>query len=269
MIIDCRKSRERYTAILKERIAGLSVEPCLVIIQIGNRPDSDSFIIAKKNFALKTGIKEIHVQLSEDVSESDVLDEIKKYNISNEVHGIIVQLPLPKNLNKEKIINSIDPKKDVDGLTPDTLFTPATARGIKELLDFYNINLSGKKVTVVGQSDLVGKPIAQMCRFNNATVTVCDSKTEDVSSKTKSADILIVAIGKPNFIDEKYISKGQIVIDVGMTRYNERFTGDVDLEKVKDIVEMITPVPGGVGQMTALALFENLVDACYNAPNQS
>ncbi|HEY9583624.1 MAG TPA: bifunctional 5,10-methylenetetrahydrofolate dehydrogenase/5,10-methenyltetrahydrofolate cyclohydrolase [Candidatus Paceibacterota bacterium] len=263
-ILDGRKAREHYIYILKNRIDKLAFKPCLTIIQIGSRADSDSFISAKKSFAQKMNIKEIHEKMPENVTQEEVIKIIKKYNKDKSVNGIIVQLPLPKHLDAGEIINNIDNKKDVDGLTSKTKFTPATARGIKELLDFYKINLKNKKVTVLGQSDLVGKPVSEMCRKEGAIVTVCDSKTEDVPKKTKKADIIIVAIGKPKSINENYIKKDQIVIDVGITREGEKLYGDVDFERVKDIASAITPVPGGVGQMTVLALFENLIDACYN-----
>ncbi len=264
-LLDGRKAREAYMSKLIERVKKLSFVPCLVIIQVGERADSDAFIKAKKSFAQKIGAKEIHVQLDEKVTQKEVLDHIEKYNNDDSVHGIIVQLPLPPHLDPEIIIDAIRPHKDTDGLTPSTVFMPATARGIKDLLNFYKINLSGQKVTVVGQSKLVGKPIAKMCEVEGAVVTMCDSKTEGVKEKTRGADIVIVAIGKPHFIGPEYISNGQIVIDVGITRTESGLQGDVDFEKVKEIVGMITPVPGGVGQMTVLALFENLIDACYSA----
>lgn len=267
-LIDGKLARKSYTEALIERIKSLSFIPCLVIIQIGNRADSDSYIKAKKAFAQKIGAKEIHIQLDEKVNQEEVLSIIKKYNNDKTVQGIIVQLPLPLHLNSEIIINSIDPKKDVDGLTPNTLFMPATARGVSQLFDFYNIDLNNKKVTVLGRSKLVGTPIAEMCRKRRAIVTVCHSKTENIEEKAKSADILIVAIGKAKHINREYVKEGQIVIDVGISRQSDNtLSGDVDFDNVKDVVGMISPVPGGVGQMTVLALFENLVDACYNANN--
>lgn len=277
-LLDGKIVREQSIPLLIEKIKGLSFVPCLVIIQIGNRPDSDAFIRAKKSFAKKIGVNEMHIQLDEKVTQDEVLSIIREYNNDKDVHGIIVQLPLPIHLNSETIIDSIDPKKDVDGLTPfnmkrlvdghDEAIIPATARGIRQLLKFYNIDLFGKKVTVVGRSTLVGKPIALMCLNENATVTVCHSRTSNLEEETRSADILIIAIGKPNFIGKKHIKEGQILIDVGISRQSDgTLTGDVNFEEVKDIVEMITPVPGGVGQMTVLALFENLSDLCYNVSN--
>ncbi len=267
-LLDGKKSREHYTSLLIERVKRLSLSPCLNIIQIGNHPDSDAYVRAKKSFAEKIGVKVVHIRLDDKINQDELLDIIKKCNQDNSIQGIIIQLPLPSYLNTELILESVNPNKDVDGLTCDTKFMPATARGVKELFKFYKIELFNKKVTVVGRSKLVGTPIANMCHEEGARVLVCHSQTENIPEKTKSADILIVAIGKPNFIDEKYISKNQIVIDVGITRHiEEGLMGDIDFNKVKDIVGMITPVPGGVGQMTVLALFENLVDACYNVSN--
>jgi methylenetetrahydrofolate dehydrogenase (NADP+)/methenyltetrahydrofolate cyclohydrolase len=279
-ILDGKLVREQSLPILIERIKNLSFVPCLAIIQVGNRPDSDAFIRAKKSFATKLGIKNIHIQLDEKIEQDKVLEVINKYNGDSEVIGIIVQLPLPIHLNSEIIIDAISPSKDVDGLTPlnikrlvdghDEAIIPATARGIRQLLKFYNIDLFGKKVTVVGRSTLVGKPIALMCLNENATVTVCHSKTQNLEEETKKADVLIVAIGKPNFIDRNHIRKGQIVIDVGISRQlDNSLTGDVNYEEIKDMVDMITPVPGGVGQMTVLAVFENLVDLCYYRNNSN
>jgi methylenetetrahydrofolate dehydrogenase (NADP+) / methenyltetrahydrofolate cyclohydrolase len=264
-LLDGRKAREYYVSIIIERIKKLPVTPCLVIIQVGDRLDSDAFIKAKKSFAKKIGAKEIHEKFPINVSEEEIIKLIKKYNEDSDVHGIIVQLPLPDHLNRDQIINTIKVEKDTDGLRDFTKTMPATARGVKELLGFYNISIKGKKVTVMGRSKLVGGPIAKMIEEEGGIVTVCHKHSENNEEKSRSAEILIVAIGDPKFINEKYVNKDQIVIDVGITREGERLVGDVDFEKVKDIVKMITPVPGGVGQMTVLALFENLVDACYNA----
>ena len=266
-LLDGKVAREHYVARLQERISQLPFSPCLAIIQVGDRADSNIYIKGKKAFTEKIGAKVIHTKLDEKVTKEEVTNLIKEYNADKNIHGIIVQLPLPAHLDPQEIIEEIDPTKDTDGMTANTKSIPATARGVRDLLEFYKISLKDKKVTVVGQSRLVGKPISEMCKKEGAIVTSCDSKTENLSEKTKAADILIVAIGKPKFFDQTYISEGQIVIDVGITRNPDGTTvaGDVDYESVKDIVGAITPVPGGVGQMTVLALFENLIDACYNS----
>jgi methylenetetrahydrofolate dehydrogenase (NADP+) / methenyltetrahydrofolate cyclohydrolase len=266
ILLDGKTARAHYSSLLEKRIKGLSFVPCLVILQVGNREDSDSYIKAKKFFAQKIGVKEIHVSFDENINQEELVEAIKKYNADDSAQGIIIQLPLPSHINTETILNLIDPKKDIDGLNCATKFLPATARGIKELIKFYKIELAGKKVTVVGRSKLVGEPTAKMCHEEGAIVTVCHSKTENMTQKTKGADILIVAIGKSNFIGKEYVKEGQIVIDVGITRHNDgKLVGDVNFDEVKDIVQMITPVPGGVGQMTVLGLFENLIDACYDS----
>lgn len=273
LLLDGKKAREHYTPLLIERVKQLSFKPCLVIIQVGNRADSEAFVKGKKAFAREIGVEERHIQLDEKVSQSEVLEVIKECNTDSTVQGIIVQLPLPLHLNPETVIDSINPHKDVDGLTPlntqrlihghEEAIVPATARGIRQLCEFYKIELFGKKVTVVGRSTLVGKPVALMCLNENATVTICHSKTADLERETQNSDVLIVAIGKARFIGKKHVKEGQIVIDVGITRQDSgELSGDVNFNEVKDIVQTITPVPGGVGQMTVLALFENLIDAC-------
>lgn|SRR5574343_209715 len=262
ILLDGRVAKAHYTDILIEKINKMAQPPCLLILQVGNRPDSDSFIRSKKLFAKKIGANEIHINLNNEISQNEIIEIIEKYNKDEGVQGIIVQLPLPAHLNPDEIINKIGKNKDVDGLVTGSSFTPATARGILQLFDFYKIDLNNKKVTILGRSRLVGTPIANACRGRGAIVTVCHSGTENNEEKTKSADIVISAIGKAKLIDSKYLSQGQIVIDVGINRLDDKIVGDVDFDNVKDIVSMITPVPGGVGQMTVLALFENLMDAC-------
>lgn len=262
-LIDGRIARAHYLTSLVERIKGLSFVPCLVIIQVGKLPDSDVYIRAKKLLAQKIGVKEIHIELPETVTQEEMLSLIQKYNEDNDVHGIIVQLPLPAHLDSKTVINAIDTKKEVDGYKGALI--PATARGVQELFEFYKIGLKGKKVTMVGSSELVGKPIAVMAEKEGAHVTLCNSKTVDLKSATLAADILIIAIGRPLFITREYTHDKQIVIDVGITRTEHgKVVGDVDFQDVAEHVAMITPVPGGVGQMTVLALFENLIDACYS-----
>ena len=264
-ILDGKVVRETLLPILINKVERLSFLPHLVIIQVGNREDSTAFIRAKKIFANKIGVKETHIIFSENILEKDFINEVKKYSDDNGVHGIIVQLPLPDHIDSNKVIEKINPEKDVDGLTKNATCISATARGIRELLQFYNIELNNKKVAIIGRSKLVGIPIAMMCKEENAFVTVCHSKTKNIKELTKKARILIVAIGKPHLINRDFINKKQIVIDVGINRMPDgKLAGDVDFEDIKNSVAMITPVPGGVGAMTVLALFENLIDLCYN-----
>jgi methylenetetrahydrofolate dehydrogenase (NADP+) / methenyltetrahydrofolate cyclohydrolase len=273
-ILDGRIVRMDRITSLQKKIAALAHPPRLIIIQVGDRADSTAFINAKKALAKELGIVEIHLQLPAFISEKEVIDQVHAFNQDPKVTGIIVQLPLPAQMNADNVIATIDPKKDVDGLTPLNLqelkadehtVIPATARGIKELLEYYRIPLQGKHVTIIGKSKIVGSPIATMCRAEGALVTACDRSTSDLVTETKKADIIIVAAGQPKLITAEHVSPGQVIIDVGITRSAKAgLVGDVDFESVKDIVGAITPVPGGVGQMTALALFENLVDLSLN-----
>ena len=270
-IIDGRKVRDARMLDLIKRVQSLSRVPTLAIIQVGDRPDSTAFIRAKKAFAKKVGVLERHIQLRESSSQDEITAVIKKFNTDSVVTGIIVQLPLPNGIDRDVVIDTIDPCKDADGLTSTNVKQwlegrgdvpiPATARGIRELLGHYNIELAGKEVVVVGRSMLVGRPIAQMCMNANATVTVCHSKTLDLKAETLKGDIIISATGHPRLIGAGHVKKGQIVIDVGITK-NEKgeLVGDVDFDAIKNIVSAVSPVPGGVGPMTVLGLFENVLD---------
>ena len=275
-IIDGRIVRDSIILDLKERFSTLLHVPTLAIIQVGDRPDSTAFIRAKKSFAQKIGVNETHIKVDETISEKELVAIIKRCNKDASIHGIIVQLPLPLHIERDTIIDAIDPHKDADGLTAintkrwlegrEDGVMPATARGIRELFHYYKIDLFGKPVTVVGRSMLVGKPIAAMCLNENATVTVCHSKTPNLAEETTKADILIVAAGKPNLIQAQHVKKGAVVIDVGITRVTaDSLTGDVDFDSVKEVAGAMSPVPGGVGPMTVCALFENLFDLCKAA----
>jgi methylenetetrahydrofolate dehydrogenase (NADP+)/methenyltetrahydrofolate cyclohydrolase len=182
-------------------------------------------------------------------------------NQDESVHGIIIQLPLPSNLDPAEITNLVNSEKDVDGLSENSPFMPATARGVLNLLDYYDLSVEQKKITVMGRSKLVGSPIQSTLLERGALVNVVHSETKNPKDITRSADILIVAIGKPGLIDETYIKEGQVVVDVGITMKDGKILGDVDFEKVKDIVSAISPVPGGVGPLTVASLFQNLNEA--------
>jgi methylenetetrahydrofolate dehydrogenase (NADP+)/methenyltetrahydrofolate cyclohydrolase len=265
---------------LSAKIKTLSVQPTLAVIQIGDKADSTSYIKAKKAFGEKIGARVLHEVLSEKVTVSEVVALIQKYNADNSVHGIIVQLPLPVHLDQHTILEVIDPKKDVDGLTSthtqelwedgSSIVLPATTRGILALLDCYHIPVEGKKVVIVGRSVLVGKPTALAFLNRNATVTICHRGTKNLEEETRRADILIVAIGKAHFITKDFVREGQVVIDVGINTVADgklqeeagkrKLVGDVDFENVSKIVSAVSPVPGGVGAMTVASLFENLLD---------
>ena len=267
---------ERFKLISK--VIGTVLE--LAIIQVGDRADSASYIKGKMTFANKVGVMAQHIHLAEDIAQEALIQQIQKLNVNPAVKGIIIQLPLPAHIDRDIVINAIDPCKDIDGLTaiqvmhlsegrPDAI-VPATARGVMDLLSFYKINPKGKKITVVGRSALVGRPLAQLFKNAGATVTVAHSKTTDLVTETRSADILVVAVGKSGLIRKEHVKPGQIIIDVGINRSKEskKIVGDVDFEAVSSVIGptgAITPVPGGVGPMTVLALFENLADVCKSS----
>ena len=271
ILLSGKEVRESLIRGLKEKIGRFQKIPKLVILQIGDNEQSNVYIKQKKKFGEDLGVIVEHRKCPNDIGENEVIELINSYNKDSEVGGIIIQLPISKNLNQSKILNTIDSNKDVDGLGvvqtgllysgDPKVIVPATARGIISLLDFYNINLNSKNVVVVGRSNLVGKPVAQMCLNRNATVTICHSHTINLESITNSADILIVACGIPKFIDSSYVHEGQVIIDVGIHKTESGMCGDVDFEQVKNIVSAITPVPGGVGPLTVLSLFQNLLDA--------
>ena len=284
LLIDGRAARDAAMPGLIGQVKSLIRPPHLAIIQVGDRPDSTSYIKAKQAFAAKIGVKIKHVHVPESVTEKDLLEKIAALNADTDVQGIIVQLPLPLTLDRDAILEAVAPHKDADGLTSfnvkrwteglDGALMPATARGVKELLGYYKIDLFGKHVVVVGRSMLVGKPIAAYALNENATVTVVHSKTADLAEETRRADVLIVAAGRPKLINADHVREGTIVIDVGINTVkgekledeiaDKKLVGDVDFEAVQSIASAITPVPGGVGPMTVLGLFENLIDLCKN-----
>jgi methylenetetrahydrofolate dehydrogenase (NADP+)/methenyltetrahydrofolate cyclohydrolase len=262
-ILSGRTVRDSIVPELIRRVQDLSYTPTLAIIQVGDRPDSTAFIGAKKKFAQQIGVQEKHIQVPGSISEKELISIITQCNTDTSIHAIILQLPLPEHIDRTAAIEAISPDKDADGLTSGARVMPATARGIGELLNFYKISLSGKKVTVIGRSLLVGTPVADMCRKEGATVTVCHKGSIDMMKEIAAADVLIVAAGKEKLLGREHVRLGQVVIDVGINKTQDhRLVGDVDFENVKDIVAAITPVPGGVGPMTVCALFENIVDLC-------
>jgi len=261
----------KYADELKNRIEKLDKKPALSIIQIGNNEASNIYIDRKVSFAEEIGAIANVINFAEDVSTEDIVETILNLNNDENINGIIVQLPIPKDLDKEKILNTIDPKKDVDGLTARNMWKlmdgdksgmiPATARAIQILLDEYDVDIKGKHVVIVGDSILVGKSTMLYFLEKGATVTVCNEHTVDLPRFTREADILVTAVGKKDLIGLEHVTSKQVVIDVGIVRVGEKIHGDVDFENVKDHVSMITPVPGGVGPMTVLSLFENLIDS--------
>lgn len=256
---------------LKAEFAKLPRKLSLAIIQIGDNPRSNAYIKQKQDFGVLAGATVNHVHFPEDVSQDEVMKEIERLNSDDSADGIIVQLPIPTHIDKDKVINSILPVKDVDGLTEENVnkldqgdrmgIIPATARAIEMYLDYYAIPISGTRITILGRSALVGRPTAKVLSNRGGQVSVCHSQTPNTAELTRNANIIISAVGKPKFLGREHVSEGQIVIDVGINVVDGKLVGDVDFDSVKDIVKAITPVPGGVGQVTVYALFENLYKA--------
>ena len=270
-ILDGKKLGQSLAVSLAKKIERFKTKPKLVIIQIGDLAESNTYIKNKKAFALKIGAVALHKKYPSNVKESRVISDISRCNRDSFVHGIMVQLPAPKHFNIEQVLESIDPQKDVDGLTSintkhlfdnNEAFIPATAKGIIGLLEEYKIKLAGTKVVIVGQSSLVGRPAMLALLNKGATVTMCHKSTRELEKETKRADILITAVGHFNLITKKHVSKNQIVVDIGINiTKNKKIVGDVDFQNVQKMVKAITPVPGGVGPMTVASLFQNLLEA--------
>lgn len=273
-IIDGKKYSLKLKEQLREEVSQLEIKPCLVVISVGDNPASKVYVSQKEKCANYIGINYKHLHFDE-INENELIKEINELNNDVNVSGIIVQLPLPKGMNEELIVNTISPSKDVDGLTylnagkllnnKDALIS-CTPKGIMYLLKEEKIDLEGKNVVVVGRSILVGKPMMNLLINANATVTLCHSKTKDLGKITKKADVLVVAIGKKHFITRDMVKKGAVVIDVGINRIDGKLYGDVFFDDVYDKVKKITPVPGGVGPMTVVMLMENVIKA-FNKNN--
>ena len=265
---------------LKEEVARLKSEGkecCLSVIQVGKDPASSVYVANKKKACEYIGINSLSYELEEDTTEEELLGLIQQLNQNPDVHGILCQLPLPAHINEKKVLNAIAPTKDVDGFHPmnvgallvgDKGFVSCTPAGIIELLKRSNVSISGKNCVVIGRSNIVGKPVSLLLLQENATVTVCHSRTQNLMDVCKDADILVVAMGKPKFITKDYVKEGAVVIDVGIHRdENNKLCGDVDFDNVEPICSAITPVPGGVGPMTICMLMKNCVEAMKNFAN--
>lgn len=254
---------------LKEK----GIVPGVAVIRVGEDPSSLIYVRNKKKKAEEVGIYFEEHTLKENTSQEKLIKLIARLNSDSRIQGIVLQLPLPGHLDEKRILERISPDKDVDGFHPlnmgrllkgDPSFIPATPRGIVELLDRYKIPLEGKGAVVVGRSDIVGKPLAFLLLSRDATVTICHTKTKDLNLITKEADILVAALGKPEFIKEEMVKEGSVVIDVGINRVGNRIVGDVDFKKVKEKASHITPVPGGVGPMTIVMLLKNVLEVAEN-----
>ncbi len=257
-----------------EKIISEGVTPCLAVIIVGDNPASKVYVNNKKKSCAELGIKSLEYALPEETTEEELLKIIDELNKNEDVDGILCQLPLPKHITEKNVINSILPEKDVDAFHPENVghimigdyaFLPCTPAGVMEILKEYEIDVAGKNCVVVGRSNIVGKPMTMLLLKENATVTVCHSRTKDLASFTKNADILVSAVGKPGLITADMVKENAVVIDVAINRLeNGKLCGDVDFENVKDKTSFITPVPGGVGPMTIATLMKNTVTSAKN-----
>ncbi|MBI5643016.1 MAG: bifunctional methylenetetrahydrofolate dehydrogenase/methenyltetrahydrofolate cyclohydrolase FolD [Deltaproteobacteria bacterium] len=279
LIIDGKKISAEVRAELKNEVVYLienkGITPGLAVVLVGENPASKVYVRNKTKACEEAGIRSFQHTLPEETTEAELVSLVEKLNNSPEVHGILVQLPLPAQIDDEKILELISPKKDVDGFHPynmgrlmvgNPLLQPCTPFGIMRLLESTGIDPSGKEAVVIGRSNIVGKPMAMMLLRRNATVTICHSKTKDLAEKVRSADIVVAAIGRANFVKGDWIKEGAVVIDVGMNKLPDgKLTGDVDFEGASLKASHITPVPGGVGPMTIAMLLKNTVEAAKKA----
>lgn len=261
-----------------EALKGEGIETCLAVIIVGDNPASRVYVNNKKKSCAELGIKSLEYALPEDTTEEELLSLIEELNSDDSVDGILCQLPLPKHICEKNVINSISPAKDVDAFHPENVghimigdytFLPCTPAGVMEMLKEYGIEIAGKNCVVVGRSNIVGKPMTMLLLKENATVTVCHSRTKDLPSFTREADILVSAVGKVGLITADMVKENAVVIDVAINRLeNGKLCGDVDFENVKEKASFITPVPGGVGPMTIAVLMKNTVKAAESRKNR-
>ena len=276
-ILDGKKLSNEIIEELKVRCDELKekgIKPKFAVIMVGNDKASQIYVKNKRKACERIGIECVECFLDENIQQKELIDKIKELNSDNTIHGILLQSPIPKHLNINEAFETISPKKDIDGFNPTNVgklclnqntFVSCTPFGIIKLLDKYGIDLAGNKVTIIGRSNIVGKPLIQCFLNKNATVTICHSKTDDIKEHTKDADIVVVAIGKPKFLKENMVKKNSVIIDVGINRDdNGKIIGDVDFENVSKKSSYITPVPGGVGPMTIAMLMNNVIKAAEN-----
>ncbi|MGM0372319.1 MAG: tetrahydrofolate dehydrogenase/cyclohydrolase catalytic domain-containing protein [Halobacteriota archaeon] len=276
-IIDGNELADSIRADLEDSVETLTDEditPGLATVLMSDDPASETYVSMKQKACEEIGMESFHVEIDPEAPAEELYDTIEDLNENPEVHGILVQLPVPDHVDEERVLNEIDPMKDVDGFHPENVgrmvtgnarFKPCTPHGVIKMIEDAGVDTEGKDVTVVGRSNIVGKPVAnllmQKTKNGNATVTVCHSRTQNLEEKTKNADIVIAAAGVPGMIDGSMLSAGQTVIDVGTNRVDGELVGDVDFESAKDVVDAISPVPGGVGPMTITMLLYNTVKA--------
>lgn len=276
-ILDGRKTARSFEAKIRAEVTALKEkhgrEPKLVVVLVGDNPASMAYVKSKEKASKRVGINGVTMRFPSTITEAELLGTVLKLNEDETVDGMIVQLPLPTHINSDNILNHIAPHKDVDGLSFINAgklanrqygLLPATPKGVMMLLDHYKVQYEGKDAVVVGASNLVGSPMAKLLLHRGATITVCHSKTKDLASHTKRADILVVATGVVNLIRGEMVKKGAIVVDVGINRVDGKIVGDVNYDEVKEKAALITPVPGGVGPMTINALMFNVLEAFKN-----
>lgn len=271
-LIDGRALSKKIQAKIKKEVASLAFKPGLAVVLVGEDPASQVYVRSKEKACQAVGFYSEKIVLKKDVSQDKLLAVINKLNTNPKIHGILVQLPLPKHLDEKIVIDNISPEKDVDVFHPynvgelclmkrlpklNELLAPCTPKGVMRMLEEYKIDLEGKKAVVLGRSNLVGKPIALMLLANNATVEICHSRTKNLTKTCSQADIVIAAIGQAHFVKKTMVKKGAVVIDVGINRTKGGLVGDVDFKEVEKLASYITPVPGGVGPMTIACLLEN------------
>ena len=288
VIIDGKAIAQNVRKEVAEQVKELNakgISPCLAVILVGNNPASVSYVTGKQKALAEAGMTDKSVHLPEDTSEEELGELIERLNKDNTVNGILVQLPLPKHINEDRVITAITPEKDVDGFHPVNVgnlmigrkaFLPCTPHGVIVLLEKMNIETSGKHCVIIGRSNIVGKPLAILMSSKkvNSTVTICHTGTKDIESIVKQADIIVAAAGHPMTVTKQMVKPGAVVIDVGVNRIPDstkksgfRLTGDVDFEAVSEIASYITPVPGGVGPMTIAMLMVNTLEAAKNQNN--
>ncbi len=273
LLIDGKRISREIKDELRERMTELNargVERCLAVIQVGSDPASSVYVRNKKKACEYVGVKSLSYEMPEETTEEELLEVIGKLNSRADVNGILVQLPLPKHINEDRILLSIAPEKDVDGFHPVSVgnlsigrpgYVSCTPAGIIQLLKRSGIEIEGKECVVLGRSNIVGKPMAMLLLRENGTVTVCHSRTKNLKEITRRADILVAAVGKPKFVEADFVKDGAVVIDVGIHRNEEgKLCGDVDFESVAPKAYAVTPVPGGVGPMTIAMLMANCVN---------
>jgi methylenetetrahydrofolate dehydrogenase (NADP+)/methenyltetrahydrofolate cyclohydrolase len=265
-ILDGKKCSEMLLELIKEQIEDSGLYPHLATVIVGNDPASQMYVRMKHRACEQVGIGSVGIELPGDTATQKVLEKVRQLNADPEIDGILVQLPLPKQVDAERVIAAVSPAKDADGFHPENLgllfsgrprFTPCTPTGIMTLLAEYKIPVAGARAVVAGRSIDVGRPMAALLTNADATVMICHSKTKDLPGELKRADILVSAIGRAHFITPEMVNPGAVVIDVGINQLNGKLVGDVDFAAVKDIASAITPVPGGVGPMTIATLMEN------------